>query len=66
MYRVLLGSGTTAYAVQCDHEMDWAEDFLDILQSFTNSGDIIILCEDLDDLKDKIGELYDIEIVENE
>lgn len=64
MYRVLLTPGHKAYACQCNNEMDFAEDFLDILQSFTNNGDIIILCEDLDDLKDAIGEIYDIEVVE--
>ena len=46
--------------------MSQAEDFLDILQSFTSNGDIIVLCEDLDDLKDAIGKIYDIEVVENE
>lgn len=63
MYRVLLSTTGKAYAVECD--IDNSE-FLDELEYLVNNGDIILFCEDLDDLEDALGDEYEIEEVYEE
>lgn len=57
MYRVLLSRTGKAYAKECDSD-DY--DFVETIDDFVNSGDIILFCEDLDDLQDALGDKYEI------
>lgn len=63
MYRVLLSRTGKAYAKDCN--IDNSE-FLDELEDFVYSGDIILFCEDLDDLQDALGDKYEVEEVYGE
>lgn len=56
MYRILLTRGKDAYAVECDHEFDeessWEDNmFCENIKEFTNSGDVLVLMDDLDDFE---------------
>lgn len=63
MYRVLLSRTGKAYAKDCN--IDNSE-FLDELADFVYSGDVILFCEDLDDLQDALGDKYEVEEVYGE
>lgn len=63
MYRVLLSRTGKAYAKDCN--IDNSE-FLDELEDLVYSGDIILFCEDLDDLQDALGDKYEVEEVYDE
>lgn len=63
MYRVLLSRTGKAYVTECDSD-DY--DFIETIDDFVNSGDIILFCSDLDDLQDALGDRYEIEEVYDE
>lgn len=63
MYRVLLSRTGKAYAKECNTE---DIDFIENIESFVYSGDIILFCEDLDDLQDALGDKYEVEEVYGE
>lgn len=63
MYRVLLSRTGKAYATECDI---YNIEFLDDLEYLVNNGDIILFCEDLDDLQDALGDKYEVEEVYGE
>lgn len=63
MYRVLLSRTGKAYAKEYDSD-DY--DFVETIDDFVNSGDIILFCEDLDDLQDALDDKYEIEEVYGE
>lgn len=61
MYRVLLSRNGKAYAKECD-----SDDFVETIDDFVNSGDIILFYENLDNLQDALGDKYEIEEVYGE
>lgn len=68
MYRILLTRGHKAYAVECNNEFDVEGDFYDNafdenVRDFVDSGDVIVLMEDLDEF-DRFIKGYELEIVE--
>lgn len=68
MYRVLLTRGHDAYAVKCDNEFDKEGHYYDNLfdenmHEFVDSGDVVVLIDDLEDF-DRYIKGYELEIVE--
>lgn len=68
MYRVLLTRGHKAYAVECDNEFDKEGDYYDNMfdenvREFVDSGDVVVLIEDLEDF-DRYIKGYELEIVD--
>lgn len=63
MYRILLSRSGIAYAKECSEELDNSEEFVEALQDFIYGGDVIILVEDLEDLKDALSKEYIIKVV---
>lgn len=68
MYRILLTRGHKAYAVECNNEFNKEGDYYDNLfdeniREFVDSGDVVVLIEDLEDF-DKYIKGYELEIVE--
>ena len=68
MYRVLLTRGHQAYAVKCDNEFDkegyyCANLFDENVREFVDSGDVVVLIDDLEDF-DRYIKGYELEIVE--
>ncbi len=68
MYRILLTRGHKAYAVECNNEFNKEGDYYDNLfdeniREFVDSGDVVVLIEDLEDF-DRYIKGYELEIVE--
>lgn len=68
MYRVLLTRGHKAYAVECNNEFNKEGDYYDNLfdeniREFVDSGDVVVLIEDLEDF-DRYIKGYELEIVD--
>lgn len=63
MYRVLLSRTGKAYAKECNI---YNSEFINELEYLADNGDIILFCEDLDDLQDALGDKYEVEEVYGE
>ena len=68
MYRVLLTRGHKAYAVECNNEFDKEGDYYDNMfdeniREFVDSGDVVVLIDDIEDF-DRYIKGYELEIVD--
>ena len=68
MYRILLTRGHKAYAVECNNEFNKEGDYYDNMfdeniREFVDSGDVVVLIEDLEDF-DRYIKGYELEIVD--
>ena len=68
MYRILLTRGHKAYAIECSDEFNEYGDMYDNVfdenvREFVDSGDVVVLIDDLEDF-DRYIKGYELEIVE--
>ena len=69
MYRVLLTRGHNAYAVKCDNEFNEEGNYYndnrfdENVREFVDSGDVVVLIDDLEDF-DRYIKGYELEIVD--